>query len=388
MTSVVVDSKTPGSAVPSTTEYKHTIAIACLFRNSAFFLREWIEHHLLRGVTYFWLGNHLSTDNYLEVIQPYIDAGVVNLDQITTQISGNEPGAFEPEVHVPFFQSAVRRAKGVAKWVALLDSDEFLVPVQHMTLLEILNQPKYETYGTLLVNWQVYGTSGIYKLGENQSIMENLVCKAPAQATINTHVKSIVRPERVSYTSCDVHVIECLPPFKTAMSDGSGYTQKAYSVNGAILDEIRLNHYNTGDAHYYETEKVPFYIQYLLVSHDHKRIADIVNRTRFDHEFNSTIEDDHVTDRMLPLLKERLETGANGDKLSPKPNVYQTENPSVASVIARYSMLPPPREATSKASSFATMIQQRSIRAEQLRKCRDQYVQQKIKYRIATALTK
>ena len=58
------------------------ISIISQFRDEAKYLKEWIEFHLLVGVDDFYLTNHLSVDNYLEVLQPYIDKGIVKITDL------------------------------------------------------------------------------------------------------------------------------------------------------------------------------------------------------------------------------------------------------------------------------------------------------------------
>ena len=48
-----------------------------MFRNEAAYLKEWIEYHHLAGVEHFWLYNNNSTDQWQDVLQPYIDWGIV-----------------------------------------------------------------------------------------------------------------------------------------------------------------------------------------------------------------------------------------------------------------------------------------------------------------------
>src|SRR4051812_43400023 len=61
-------------------QYQKYKLVACaIFQNETFFLREWIEYHRIVGVEHFYLYNNLSTDNYLEILQPYIAEGIVEL---------------------------------------------------------------------------------------------------------------------------------------------------------------------------------------------------------------------------------------------------------------------------------------------------------------------
>ena len=58
---------------------KYKISICGIFKNEALFLREWIEYHEMIGVEHFYLYNNNSEDDFLKILQPYIDRGLVTL---------------------------------------------------------------------------------------------------------------------------------------------------------------------------------------------------------------------------------------------------------------------------------------------------------------------
>ena len=58
---------------------KYKVSICAIFKNEAKYLREWIEFHKIVGVEHFYLYNNFSTDDYLSVLTPYIDSGLVTL---------------------------------------------------------------------------------------------------------------------------------------------------------------------------------------------------------------------------------------------------------------------------------------------------------------------
>src|SRR5262249_33045322 len=138
------------------------------------------------------------------------------------------------------------------KWLALIDTDEFLVPVIASTLPELLNA--YAEYGGLCVNSQAFGTSGMARIPEGQLLIETLTRCAPRDHPYNLHVRSIVQPARV--TGChNPHYVEY----------GSGHVQ----VNADKLpfdgpfapyvacEAIRANHYWTRDEWYFYNCKLP-----------------------------------------------------------------------------------------------------------------------------------
>ncbi len=57
----------------------YELGIASQFRDEAPYLKEWVEYHRMVGVDHFWLYNNSSIDNWEEVLQPYIDEGLVEV---------------------------------------------------------------------------------------------------------------------------------------------------------------------------------------------------------------------------------------------------------------------------------------------------------------------
>ncbi len=59
--------------------HEYRLSIGTIFKDEAKWMKEWIEYHLLIGVEHFFLYNNDSTDNYAEVLDPYIKKGIVEL---------------------------------------------------------------------------------------------------------------------------------------------------------------------------------------------------------------------------------------------------------------------------------------------------------------------
>ena len=56
-----------------------TFAVAAQFKDEAFTMKEWLDHYLDEGCSHFFLINNNSTDNYLSILEPYIQKGLVTL---------------------------------------------------------------------------------------------------------------------------------------------------------------------------------------------------------------------------------------------------------------------------------------------------------------------
>ncbi len=57
--------------------FPYELSICAIFRDEAPYLKEWLELHKLIGVERFYLFNNGSTDDYLTVLQAYIDQNEV-----------------------------------------------------------------------------------------------------------------------------------------------------------------------------------------------------------------------------------------------------------------------------------------------------------------------
>lgn len=187
--------------------YEYQIAACLMFYNESFFLKEWIEYHKLIGVEHFYLFNNGSTDNYLEILEPYLSAGEVELFDYPQR--GNNQAEHNIIQCCMIYNDAFAMTKGKVKWLAIIDADEFIYPVTGSSLLRILNKYDDEKIGGVYVDYLFFGTSHIKKIPKDRLITESLNhCAASPMA----FGKSIVRPERVS-GSTDPHRMWYHPPF-------------------------------------------------------------------------------------------------------------------------------------------------------------------------------
>lgn len=229
--------------------YQYNLSICAIFRDEGPYLKEWIEFHRLVGVQHFLLYNHLSVDNFREVLQPYIDNKIVEVIDLTDEI---ESRSHWGSIQTGSYNDGLAKLSGVSKWVAFIDSDEFLYPVKKDNLNTVLKN--YEKFGGVCAHWAMFGTSHIPKIPEKVLQIEALVYRAKLDCPTNGHVKSIVRPERVSHFPNPHYAIYKL-----------GYGQvneNKVAFEGPINKEIssnilRINHYWTRDEDYFFNVKVP-----------------------------------------------------------------------------------------------------------------------------------
>lgn len=228
---------------------KKTVAVCMIFQNEAPYLKEWIEFHQLVGVQRFYLFNNLSDDNYQEVLESYIKSGVVKLVEWPIAPS---PYMSWPEIQCAAYNYGLILAKkNKFEWLAVLDSDEFLVPVETTTIPEFLKG--YKRVGSIAVNWQLYGTSHVSKVEKDQLMIEHLTYKAKTDYDENLLTKPIVRTKCVKYFK-NPHFAVLKKKQNNVNSD-----QKLFSGPRSpyvVTDKIRINHYWSRDEDFFFRVKV------------------------------------------------------------------------------------------------------------------------------------
>lgn len=221
--------------------FEHELAICSIFQNEARFMKEWVEFHRLVGVEHFYLYNNKSDDDYLAVLSPYIQLGIVDLkDWDYDYLTHKEWNRIQCNA----YEDCVQLTKKKVKWLALIDLDEFIVPVIEKDIKTILKQ--YQKYSALGVNWQNYGTSGIDKIPEGKLMTECLYYKLPTYSKKNYTTKNIVRPNRVSHI-INPHWVFLKKGFKVNPEKQRFHWAVSPSVS---IDKIRINHYVMRDIEY------------------------------------------------------------------------------------------------------------------------------------------
>jgi hypothetical protein len=234
---------------------KYDVAICMVFRDEAPYLKEWIEYHRLIGVQHFYLCSHNSKDDYKAILRPYIKKGIVELKELVDD--PNETiESFTNNVQVSFYNESLSKAKKESHWLACLDSDEFLVPVQHLSLIDFLKD--YEEFGGVVANWHMFGTSHIQRLDPSKLMIEQLICCGPTDIEINYHVKSIVQTKYVVEYK-NPHFANYIPNYTQVNTNKEPFVG-ALSPS-VLLDQLKINHYWTRDEFYFWNQKVARQLQ-------------------------------------------------------------------------------------------------------------------------------
>lgn len=266
-------------------EYKYRLAVCAIFQDEALYLKEWIEFHRLVGVDHFYLYNHRSRDNYQEVLKPYILSGLVEL--FNKPKVANRVKIFN-RLQCKCYNECLAQARGISKWVAFIDIDEYLFPTRASSLPDVLKQ--YENFGGVCVNWRIFGTSHLQKAPKEQLLIESFTLCTTKNFSANRYVKSIVRPECASHFPNPHHPIYLKGYFQvdTDKIPFKGPFLSTYVQNNKLC----INHYWTRDEDFFYRKKIPRQKKWGGMP-----IAkDII--------YSTNLEKDEMILRFVPALKE------------------------------------------------------------------------------------
>jgi hypothetical protein len=230
------------------------LTVVSFFRNTAPYLKEWIEYHHMVGVDHFLLYNDASTDNWEELLKPYIDSGLVEV------FYWPKNGPLWQKTQRAAFRDGLTRTKGVSTWVALIDQDEFLFPKRDKTVTKCLRK-YYSECQAVYINWRNFGTSHKI-LHEGEPMLTRLISCSMKLHPRNSVGKSIVRPEAVQLMN--VYYTHHIPLIPGAIYlDGDG--ERSLISRGLDWETsgkphtkyLQINHYAFRDEKYFRETRLP-----------------------------------------------------------------------------------------------------------------------------------
>lgn len=270
-------------------KYPCKLAIVAIVKNEAPYILEWLEYHKLVGVNKFYIYDNESTDNIKELLEPYIKSKELVYKYI--------PGSCQ---QIKAYSDAIDRYRFDTKYMAFIDVDEFILPVNmEESLIDILDNifAKDAHTGGVSIQWCVYGSSG-YKVKPEGLVIENYLFHAGKEAlkknNINSHVKTIANPRLIKKADC--HKPLFWQGYYSVNTDGD--IVNSFCMDGCHWDKLRINHYFSKS---YEE---------FIKKCERGRATQPLSIKRsysefYAHDFND-VKDTTIL-RYLPVLKEKLQ---------------------------------------------------------------------------------
>lgn len=219
-------------------EGKCYLSIVCIIKNEARYIREWIAYYRLMGVEHIFLFDNGSTDKIELAIEQEMKSGYVTFIPFK--------GA---NAQLPLYRITAKALRGVSRWVAYIDADEFIVPENGNLKEYLMTKEQFPAIG---INWIVYGPGGHIKRPEGLVTENYRYTFTDKNNLLNLRIKCVVDPKEV-YDICSPHYCILKNGRYAVDEDGEEITTKWMYVSGSgaaftgenRTQHIRINHYWT-----------------------------------------------------------------------------------------------------------------------------------------------
>jgi len=207
------------------------LSIMAIFKNETMNLKLWLDHYLWQGAEHFYLIDNGSTDNPLEILQDYIDQGVVTY-------------YFKPEKYcqVEHYRHVydVENIKEKTYWLCICDLDEFFFGTEKKLTSTLLES--FYNFDVVYTNSYFYGSDNLTE--HPKDIRTSIIHR---QDDLENGIKYIFRPCAINNISeMWIHWLV-----------NSGTTcKKVMETETFDNKKIRLNHYNIQSLEYFTKAKM------------------------------------------------------------------------------------------------------------------------------------
>jgi hypothetical protein len=192
------------------------------------YLHEWVEFHRLVGAERFFLYNNGDRDEQRELMAPYVEEGLVVL---------HEWPVF-PAPQMPAFRHCLDAHREDSRWIAFIDTDEFLFSPTGRALPDVLTE--YEDAPGVGVCRAFFGPSG-HVTKPDGLVIESYLRRLTKHRG-SSFVKSVVDPQRTA-RAMNPHYFEFADGAR-AVDENHEPIEEQYAKT-LSYDKLRINHYWT-----------------------------------------------------------------------------------------------------------------------------------------------
>ena len=135
----------------------NTLCIVSIFKNESHILKEWIDHYLKEGVDIIYLIDNGSTDNYMYILDKYINEGkvVLNIDSTKHQ---------QVNLINKYYLNIIKKYE----WAMIVDLDEFVYARNGYTNIKDYLITLDSSISQVFIPWKMFGSNGFNTLDKLQ----------------------------------------------------------------------------------------------------------------------------------------------------------------------------------------------------------------------------
>ncbi len=239
--------------------FLYDLAVVAIMKNEGPYIKEWLDYHLLAGVNHFYIYDNESPDNMKEILQPYIERGLVTYTFY--------PGKCR---QVEAYNEAVQKYRFFCRYMTFLDGDEFIFPQGNKSIVEVVDEILSDKpqCGGIAINWRMFGSNHQDKADYSRGVLERFTHRADE---LHASVKTIANPRQINYLDTPHYAHYFLG--LTTLYDCS--------------DKIVINHYQL-------KSREEFFIKTQNCSDAAYGNDDYYSMSRFSHDKNNDVFDDSI----------------------------------------------------------------------------------------------
>lgn len=202
-------------------------------KDEARYLPEYIEFHLLQGFDHFIFYDNGSTDKTFEVMEPYIQEGLVEIRTYPPGISRH---------NFWLMQHCIDEQKNKSKWIHFHAIDERIYSPTGRQLPEVLEEYDQPHIGGVCVGWTNLHSGGKTHRPEGL-IIENFTLGQTVDPSY--HIKTIINPLKTSsQMPHHPHNFIYLPSF-VSVNENYGTVNGPFDSGAYTFQKFRNFHFGT-----------------------------------------------------------------------------------------------------------------------------------------------
>jgi hypothetical protein len=127
----------------------YVLSLLAIFKNEAVIMKEWLDHYQSEGVEHFYMIDNGSTDEYADIIEPYIKAGKVTLWVDETK-----------QAQAYLYNKYMMPHMHETEWLIVCDLDEFVYAKTSICKALVPLLADMPNLGAIGIPWKMFGSSG------------------------------------------------------------------------------------------------------------------------------------------------------------------------------------------------------------------------------------
>jgi hypothetical protein len=128
-------------------------AICCAIKDERYYLKEWIDYHLAKGIDYIHLYEDIGSESHRDICECYSNVYLHSLDECI-KIDVND--GYKQKKLFTYF---IEHYKDKYDWVAFIDIDEFIFTENNKDIKGILSE--YSDKTGIFMFWKMFNSNGL-----------------------------------------------------------------------------------------------------------------------------------------------------------------------------------------------------------------------------------